>query len=345
MSKFSFEIIKKSSEAPLARAGVIHTSHGDIETPAFIPVGTKATVKSILPEDFVKYVGSDAVLANTYHLYLEPGSEIVKDHGGFANMMNYNGPTFTDSGGFQVFSLGSAMGVGVSKIAAREDLSNQNIEKNLEKKNTHKKNNFIKKIKTFLSSLNLNSQKNFQDNLNLSKPQSLVKISENGVEFRSVFDGSRHFFTPEKSMEIQHNLGADIFFAFDECTSPLARREYQISAMERTHRWAKRCIEEHKRLGVSSATGKQQALFAVVQGGAYKDLRKISAETLGKMDFDGFGIGGSFTKKDMDETVQSATEFLPENKPRHLLGIGEPIDFFIGVEIFFRGPSYSFSNF
>lgn len=346
MRNFSFSIVKKSSEAPLARAGVIHTSHGDIETPAFIPVGTKATVKSILPEDFVKYVGSDAVLANTYHLYLEPGSEIVKDHGGFANMMNYNGPTFTDSGGFQVFSLGSAMGVGVSKIAAREDLSNQNIEKNLEKKNTHKKNNFIKKIKTFLSSLNLNSQKNFQDNLNLSKPQSLVKISENGVEFRSVFDGSKHFFTPEKSMEIQHDLGADIFFAFDECTSPFANKDYQIEALERTHRWARRSLEHHHKLGASSATGEMQALYAVVQGGAYEDLRKESAKTLGEMYikiknkdgkeeekyFDGFGIGGSFTKEDMTKILKITNESLPEEKPRHFLGIGEIEDLFYGIE-------------
>jgi queuine tRNA-ribosyltransferase len=138
-------------------------------------------------------------------------------------------------------------------------------------------------------------------------------------------------------MQIQHDLGADIFFGFDECTSPLASREYQISAMERTHRWAKRCINEHKRLGVSSATGEQQALFAVVQGGAFEDLRKESAKVLGAMnvdgvEFDGFGIGGSFTKEDMGKTVKSATENLPENKPRHLLGIGEPIDFFLGVE-------------
>ena len=318
--KFNFEIKKKSSEMPLARVGVIHTSHGDILTPAFIPVGTKATVKALSVED-IKKIGSQAVLANTYHLYLQPGSEIVKLHGGFAKMMGWAAPsplergqgertlsqalpTVTDSGGFQVFSLGAAFDTGVSKIATSAQLSakqKQSID-----------NEGVVKIK--------------------STKNQMAKIDEEGVTFKSFIDGSYHRFTPETSMQIQHDLGADIFFAFDECTSPLAPREYQISAMERTHRWAKRCIDEHKRLGVSSATGEQQALFAVVQGGAFEDLRKESAKTLGAMDFDGFGIGGSFTKEDMGKTVKSATESLPENKPRHLLGIGEPIDFFLGVE-------------
>ncbi len=315
--KFNFEIEKKSSEASLARVGVIHTPHGDILTPAFIPVGTKATVKALSVED-IKKIGGQAVLANTYHLYLQPGSQIVKNHGGFARMMNWtneiknnngemekrNLPTVTDSGGFQVFSLGAAFDTGVSKIATSAQLSAK--------------------------------QKQTIDELGVVKIKStknqMAKIDEEGVTFKSFIDGSYHRFTPETSMQIQHDLGADIFFAFDECTSPLASREYQISAMERTHRWAKRCIDEHKRLGVSSATGEEQALFAVVQGGAFDDLRKESAETLGAMDFDGFGIGGSFTKEDMGKTVKSATENLPEGKPRHLLGIGEPIDFFLGIE-------------
>lgn len=301
--KFGFTIEKKSEEAPLARAGVIHTPHGDIHTPAFIPVGTKATVKS-LDLGGIKSTTADAVLANTYHLYLQPGEDVVEKHGGFAKMMHWDGPTFTDSGGFQVFSLGAAFDTGVSKIATSADLSKKQKEITDEKGD--------KKIK--------------------SSKNQMAKIDEDGVTFKSFIDGSSHRFTPERSMQIQHALGADIFFAFDECTSPLASREYQISAMERTHRWAKRCVEEHKRLGLSSATGEQQALFAVVQGGAYEDLRKQSAETLAGMDFDGFGIGGSFTKEDMGKTVRSATENLPENKPRHLLGIGEPIDFFLGVE-------------
>lgn len=376
MGEFSFEIIKKSKEAPLARVGVIHTPHGNIETPAFIPVGTKATIKSILPEDFQKYVGAEAVLANTYHLYLEPGNEIVKKHGGFGKMMNYEGPTFTDSGGFQVFSLGAAMGVGVSKIAKREDLANENLEKNLESKNKNfRLKGFLVKNKIlFLEvliallvglivrfnsvdmNLLLNSVimlstfffidilffrkyrlKNRVRSNNNKEEKSLVKISENGVEFRSVFDGSKHFFTPEKSMEIQHDLGADIFFAFDECTSPFANKDYQIEALERTHRWAKRSLEHHIKLGESLATGQMQALYAVVQGGAYEDLRKESAKILGEMNidgkyFDGFGIGGSFTKEDMTKILKITNENLPENKPRHFLGIGEIEDLFYGVE-------------
>lgn len=305
---FHFEIVAKSKEAALARAGVIHTPHGDIATPAFIPVGTKATVKA-LDVEMIQKTGGQAVLANTYHLYLQPGEEIVKKHGGFAKMMGWGRagvvlPTFTDSGGFQVFSLGAAFDTGVSKIATSVKLSEKQKEIVDDKGD--------KKIK--------------------SNKKQMAFIDEDGVTFKSFIDGSSHRFTPERSMQIQHDLGADIFFAFDECTSPLASREYQISAMERTHRWAERCIVEHKRLGVSNATGEMQALFAVVQGGAYDDLRKISAETLGAMAFDGFGIGGSFTKEDMGNTVKSATENLPENKPRHLLGIGEPIDFFIGIE-------------
>lgn len=341
MKEFSFEITKKSAEAPLARVGIIHTPHGKIETPAFIPVGTKATIKSVLPEDFQKYVDSDAVLANTYHLYLEPGNKIVKKHGGFARMMNYNGPTFTDSGGFQVFSLGAAMGVGVSKIAKREDLANQNLEKNLEnKKKSFRLKNLFKNNKFFSIDIFFFKKYHLKNKIKLNKKKeekSLVKISEDGVEFRSIFDGGKHFFTPEKSMEIQHDLGADIFFAFDECTSPFANKHYQIEALERTHRWAKRSLEHHIKLGESEATGEMQALYAVVQGGIYEDLRKESAKVLGEMNisgksFDGFGIGGSFTKEDMTKILKVTNENLPENKPRHFLGIGEIEDLFYGIE-------------
>jgi queuine tRNA-ribosyltransferase len=295
---FSFEIIAKSTEASLARAGVIHTPHGDVETPAFITVGTKATVKSLTPEDVKEFVGSQCVLANTYHLYLEPGDELVARHGGFAKMMGWQGPTFTDSGGFQVFSLGQALGHGVSKIATSEDISKRETVE-LEKSKTHER---------------------------------MAVIDDEGVTFKSVIDGSVHRFTPERSMQIQHNLGADMFFAFDECTSPLAPIEYQKQALARTHTWAKRSLDEHKRLGVSLATGKQQALFGVVQGGAYEELRKESASVLGTMDFDGYGIGGSFTKEDMGTAVRWVNEILPEGKPRHLLGIGEPLDILLGIE-------------
>ena len=325
---FSFEIIKKDKRAVLARAGIIHTPHGDIATPAFITVGTKATVKSLTPEQVCDIVGAQAVLANTYHLYLEPGQELVKKHGGFAEMMGWlrneesrrvpelasegitkNAdlsdkaqvkpsplPSFTDSGGFQVFSLGQALGHGVGKIATSEEISKRETK---EHDKTHEK---------------------------------LAKIDDEGVTFRSVIDGSEHRFTPEKSMQIQHDLGADIFFAFDECTSPLAPKEYQLKAINRTHAWAKRSVDEHKRLGLTGATGKVQALFGVVQGGAYEDLRRESARTLAAMDFDGFGIGGSFTKEDIGTAVRWVCEELPEGKPRHLLGIGEPLDILLGIE-------------
>jgi queuine tRNA-ribosyltransferase len=306
--KFSFEIEKKSSEAVLARAGKITTPHGEILTPCFVPVGTKATVKGVQVKDLMN-LGAQTVLANTYHLYLQPGMEIVEKSGGFGKFMNYQGPTWTDSGGFQVLSLGAAFNSGVTKIATNKKIAEE------------KQKEIIAKDEKGDEQIKIKSSK-----------EQMAHVDEEGVTFKSFIDGTKHRFTPEISMQIQHKLGADIFFAFDEATSPLATYEYQISAMDRTHRWAVRCIDEHKKLGVSSATGMQQALFAVVQGGGYVDLRKKSAEILSSMDFDGFGIGGSFTKEDMDKTVKSVTEVLPENKPRHLLGIGEPIDFFLGVE-------------
>lgn len=295
--EFKFKIEKKLG-GTLGRVGTIHTPHGDIQTPAFIPVGTKATVKALTVEQ-VQELGAQAVLANTYHLYLEPGENLVAKHGGFAKMMHWDGPTFTDSGGFQVFSLGAAYGEGVSKVATTESLAAKIAEQKDEEK---------------------------------SERKAKVKIDEDGVDFQSVIDGSWHRFTPERSMQIQHALGADIFFAFDECTSPLAPYDYQKKAIDRTHRWAKRSLDEHEKLGVSNATGLQQALYGVVQGGSYEDLRRESARTLGAMDFDGYGIGGSFTKDDIGTAVRWVCEELPEGKPRHLLGIGEPVDFFYGIE-------------
>jgi queuine tRNA-ribosyltransferase len=301
MSKFNFNITKKLS-GTLARVGEIHTPHGVIHTPSFVTVGTKATVKALTPEQ-VADLGAQVVLANTYHLYLEPGDAIVAKHGGFPKMMNWAGPTMTDSGGFQVFSLGAAMGKGVTKVATEEAIEN-----------------YIPEAPDVAD-----------ENGGLGK---LATIDEDGVTFKSYKDGSIHRFTPERSMEIQWNLGADMIFAFDECTSPMAPYEYQKQAMDRTHRWALRSLTRHNELDGE----KVQALLGVVQGGRFEDLRAESARVLAEMKtdkgdmFDGFGIGGSFTKKDLGNTLQIVNAILPEDKPRHLLGIGEPIDFFLGVE-------------
>lgn len=289
MSPIKFSIVKKLSNG-LGRAGVLETPHGKIETPAFVVVGTKGSVKSLTPED-VADLGAQVVLANTYHLYLQPGDETVRDMGGLHKMMNWTGPTMTDSGGFQAFSLGAAFGKGVSKIAKEDEEKNG-------------------------------------DEGSQEEPK-LAHIDEDGVTFKSPFDGSKHKFTPERSMEIQHNIGADMIFAFDECTSPHASHEYQKEAMERTHRWAERSLAAHKK---NKNAQEKQAIFGIVQGGRFQDLREKSARVISKMDFDGFGIGGSFTKEDMDTAVGWVNKILPEEKPRHLLGIGEPMDLFGGAE-------------
>ncbi len=295
--------IEKKMPGKLGRAGQIETPHGVINTPAFIVVGTKATVKALTPEQ-VKGLGAQAVLANTYHLYLEPGEKIVKAGGGLHKIMNWSGPTFTDSGGFQAFSLGVAFGTTISKLSKGES------------------NGFDEREKK-------------SESVRSEGMPPLAKITEDGVMFKSYRDGGEHFFSPEKSIEIQNSIGADIIFAFDECTSPTADKRYQKEAMERTHRWAKRSLDRHKELQVESleSTGANPiALFGVVQGGRFQDLRKESAQTIGAMDFDGFGIGGSFDKQDIGTAVSWVNEELPEGKPRHLLGIGEPEDFFLAIE-------------
>lgn len=283
--------IQKELAGTLARTGILETEHGVIQTPAFVPVATKATIKSLTPEQ-VKDLGAQVVLANTYHLFLQPGDELVRDAGGFGKFMNWSGPTMTDSGGFQVFSLGAALGKGLSKVTKIQE-------------------------ELLLNEAYVESEKDL--------PQK-AKIDPDGVTFRSHINGDAHYFTPEKSMEIQHNLGADIIFAFDECTSPMESNHYQREALDRTHRWAKRSLEHHKKLGGT------QALFGIVQGGRSEVLRKESAEYIGSLDFDGFGIGGSFAKEDMTTAVQWVNSVLPKEKPRHLLGIGEPEDLFMGVE-------------
>lgn len=301
-SPVTFEIIKRQP-GTLGRAGVIHTPHGDILTPAFVVVGTKGTVKSLKPEDLHEYVENQVTLANTYHLYLQPGYETIREAGGLHTFMNWSGPLMTDSGGFQVFSLGAAFGKGVTKFAKNEvDID--------ETPHAHGLNVYSKEL--------------------AESHGKLCVIDEDGVTFTSHLEGSMHRFTAERSIEIQHNIGADIIVAFDECTSPTAPYDYQKEAMERTHRWAKRSILAHKR---NYDALKSQGLYGVVQGGRYLDLRSESAKVLSDMDFDGFGIGGSFSKEDLGDSLRVVNEILPEDKPRHLLGIGEPDDITNGVRM------------
>ena len=299
--------IEKRLEGKLGRAGIIETLHGIIETPAFVVVGTKGTVKSVNPEQ-VRDAGAQVVLANTYHLYLQPGDEAVKKMGGLNKMMNWPGPSMTDSGGFQVFSLGAAYKKGISKVIQ-------------------------------ITNPSMLIPERFDD----SDAPRLAKIGQDGVFFTSHLDGSVHYITPEKSVQIQHNLGADMIFAFDECTSPSEDFKYQEEALERTHAWARRSLAEHIKLnqnhyGISNNTIMNKiALFGIVQGGREEVLRKKSAQVISEMEvdgqkFDGFGIGGSFAKEDMSTAVKWVNEVLPEEKPRHLLGIGEPEDLFMGIE-------------
>ena len=247
-----------------ARAGVIETPHGKIETPVFMPVGTQATVKTMTREE-LETIGTEIILGNTYHLYLRPGDKLIDDFGGLHKFMNWDKPILTDSGGFQVFSLGD-----------------------------------------------------------------LRKITEEGVHFRSHIDGSKHFLTPEKSIDIQNNLGSDIMMALDECPPGLSTREYLIPSIERTTRWAKRCIEANRNKD-------RQGLFGIFQGGIYEDLREKSFEELYKMDeyFSGYAIGGLAVgepREDMYRILEYMTPKLPENKPRYLMGVGEPVDMLEAVE-------------
>ncbi|TNC43772.1 tRNA guanosine(34) transglycosylase Tgt [Mumia zhuanghuii] len=291
---FSFSVsarLADSVDGAQGRTGVISTPHGEISTPAFIPVGTKATVKAVLPETMAD-LGSQALLANAYHLYLQPGSDIVDEAGGLGAFMNWPGPTFTDSGGFQVLSLGA----GFRKVLAMDTTGRK------------------------------------ADDVIAEGKERLAHIDDEGVTFKSHLDGSKHRFTPEVSMQIQHQLGADIIFAFDECTTLMNTRDYQERSVARTQAWAVRCVAEHEKLTAERAAKPYQALFGVVQGAQYEDLRRRSARGLVDLGFDGFGIGGALEKEQLGTIVGWVSEELPEDKPRHLLGIGEPDDLFTGVE-------------
>lgn len=283
--KFEIEAKLKNT---LARAGRIATLHGVIETPAFIVVGTNATAKALTCAQ-LREIGVSAVLSNTYHLYLEPGYDVVRMAGGLGKFMNWSGPTLTDSGGFQVFSLGAAWGRSINKLGS-----------------------FTPKYKFGSETPKLDPK--------------LAKIDEDGVTFKSFKDGSTHRFTPEFSIKVQHDLGADIIFSFDECTAPDADYNYQKDALARTTRWARRGLEYHLKNRSSD-----QAIFGIAQGGRHENLRKESASQIASMPFDGFGIGGSFEKEDVGHAVRWVNEILPEDKPRHLLGIGEPEDLFLAI--------------
>ncbi len=297
MSAINFKIEQRAARSG-ARAGTLTTPHGVIHTPAFTPVGTKANVKGILPSALTA-LGAEVVLANTYHLYLQPGEKIVKDAGGLGKFMSWSGPTMTDSGGFQVFSLGAAFGKTISKFTRSNLVEEEVVAKPV-----------------------------IYDEDVASQHGQLAVIDDEGVSFTSHLDGSLHRFTPERSVEIQHALGADIFFAFDECTSPTEPYEYQREAMERTHRWAERSLKAHRQ---NIEANKQQALFGIVQGGRHEDLRRESAREIASLGFDGIGIGGSFSKEDMRGALAAAVGELPEDLPRHFLGIGEPGDILEGI--------------
>lgn len=283
------------------RTGVIRTPHGEIRTPAFVPVGTKATVKTVLPEA-VADLGAQAVLANAYHLYLQPGPEIIDEAGGLGAFMNWPGPTYTDSGGFQVMSLG----VGFKKVISMEAAGTPD------------------------------------DDLTANGKERLSRVDDDGVTFKSHLDGSAHRFTPEVSMQIQHQLGADIIFAFDELTTLMNTRGYQENSLERTRLWAIRCLAEHNRLTAERSHRPRQSLWGVIQGAQYEDLRRKAARDLtemsrvdqqnGGLGFGGFGIGGALEKDNLGTIVGWVNDELPEDKPKHLLGISEPDDIFTAIE-------------
>ncbi len=283
MKSFSFSITHASTKSR-ARTGVLQTPHGSIETPAFVTVGTLASVKALGPDD-VHMTGSGIVLANTYHLFVSKTHEVIQKAGGLSRFMNWSSPTMTDSGGFQVFSLGFAKDHDVGRNSSIFPGEN------------------LKKI----------------SNAESIKESQHIKILDEGVMFRMP-DGTRTVLTPEKSIGIQEAIGADIIFSFDECTSPLATREYTKEAMWRTHRWASRCLAARK--------NNSQALYGIVQGGEWDDYREESSSFMASLPFSGFGMGGALgkTKERMFELIDFIHARLPEEKPRHVLGIGYPED-------------------
>jgi queuine tRNA-ribosyltransferase len=295
-SMFSFELLGKADRA---RAGEWMTPHGSIQTPSFVAVGTQGTVKSLSVED-LREIGNQVIIANAYHLHLQPGEELIEDMGGLHRFMGWQGPLITDSGGFQIFSLGAGKEHGVGKIAPIFPV-----------------------------------EQDRGGHLSWKTGKPLVKVDDDGVEFVSYLDGSPHRFTPEGVIEIEKRLGADVILVLDECTSPLHDYHYTRVAMARTHRWALRALEAFQRTSNST-----QALLGIVQGGAYQDLRQESASFIADQTFDGYAIGGSLgsSKEEMHQVLDWTLPLLPPDKPRHLLGIGEVGDIFEvvkrGIDLF-----------
>lgn len=288
---FSFTVRTRLKGA-LTRTGVIHTPHGDIQTPAFVVVGTKASVKAMTPEQ-VKSTGAQAMLANAYHLYLQPGPALIEKAGGLARFTHWDGPTFTDSGGFQVLSLGSG----------------------------------------FKKTLSMEVEGVSADDVIAPRKERQAWVDDDGVNFKSYLDGSMHRFTPEHSMQIQHGIGADMCFAFDELTSLMDTRAYQeVSMRTRTQPWAERSLHEMQRLRALHPDRPYQAVFGVLQGANYEDLRRETARWMAEREFDGYGIGGAIEKQRLGDIVQWCNEILPEDRPKHMLGISEPDDMFAAVE-------------
>lgn len=281
---FSFKIKKKSKKSS-ARIGVLKTSHGVVETPTLVPVATQAVVKTLTSEE-IKQTKSQILISNTFHLHLKPGEKIVVKHGGLHKFANIGVPLMTDSGGYQVFSLGFGKDFGTGKI------------------------------------INSAVDQGNKEKIILGQQPKSIQITNNGVWFRSPVNGSKVFLGPKESMKIQKDLGADIIFVFDECTSPLADYEYTKKSLIKTNEWAKICLEEN--IKKKSLPAGRQALYGIVQGGKFKDLRIESAKFVGSLPFDGFGIGGEFgnSKKEMIGMLKLVFQELPEEKPRHLLGIG-----------------------
>ena len=295
-SSFSFDVQHRDPETA-ARTGMLTTAHGTVHTPAFVGVATRATIKALEPQALVD-IGLQIVISNTYHLHLQPGEDIVASLGGLHGFSGWNRPTMTDSGGFQVFSLGASKEHGVGKVA----------------------------------SIFPGDKAPAKPKIRPSKP--LVKLTEQGVDFRSIIDGSPHTFTPESVITIERKLGADIILPLDECTSPLHDHAYTKRSMERTHRWAQRGLTAFQLLKDDPTfPNPNQVLYGIVQGGAYHDLRLESARVIGDMDFDGFAIGGSLgrSKNDMWNVLDWSIPLLRDEAPRHLLGIGEIEDLFTCV--------------